>query len=108
MLNFFKNKKNDYNTKESSFSKIASLLIYAAKVDEVYTKEEEQIIKKTLVDLGAKSSDIDKLILNATIAENKSHQILDFTKEVKSFCKKYLLRKIIMKTLVKNTQENKV
>tara|TARA_Y100000389_G_scaffold74683_1_gene71295 strand:+ start:1038 stop:1457 length:420 start_codon:yes stop_codon:yes gene_type:complete len=81
MLNFFKDK---VNSKEISFSKIASLLIYAAKLDEEYTEKEQQIIKKTLLDLGAKSTDIDQLILNATVTEKNSHQILDFTKEVKS------------------------
>ena len=47
MLKFFKDKgKNKVNFKENSFSKIASLLIYAAKLDEDYTEKEEQIIKK--------------------------------------------------------------
>ena len=56
MLKFFENKAN---SREKSFSKIASLLIYAAKLDEDYTEKEEQIIKETLLDLGAKSSEID-------------------------------------------------
>ena len=81
MLGIFKNKEN---TKESSFSKVASLLIYAAKIDEIYTEKEEQIVKKTLLDLGAKSSEIDKLILDAKSLEKNSNQILDFTKEVKN------------------------
>jgi uncharacterized tellurite resistance protein B-like protein len=81
MLKFFKNKEN---TKENFFSRIAALLIYAAKIDEVYSKEEELIIKKTLLDLGAKKSEIDEVILNANTLEKNSNQILDFTKEVKS------------------------
>jgi uncharacterized tellurite resistance protein B-like protein len=85
MLKFFKDKgKNKVNYKENSFSKIASLLIYAAKLDEDYTKKEEQIIKKTLLDLGAKSSEINEFILNAKTLEKNSNQILDFTKEVKN------------------------
>tara|TARA_Y100000389_G_scaffold49251_1_gene44930 strand:- start:302 stop:733 length:432 start_codon:yes stop_codon:yes gene_type:complete len=85
MLKFFKDKdKNRVNYKENSFSKIASLLIYAAKLDEDYTKKEEQIIKKTLLDLGAKSSEINEFILNAKTLEKNSNQILDFTKEVKN------------------------
>ena len=60
MLKFFKNKAN---YKENSFSKIASLLIYAAKLDEDYTEKEEQIIdgevikynSETLRFLSAKS-----------------------------------------------------
>ena len=81
MLKFFKNKTN---SKEISFSKIASLLIYAAKLDENYTEKEEQIIKETLLDLGAKSSEIDGFILNGKTLEKNSNQILDFTKEVKN------------------------
>ena len=81
MLKFFKNKTN---SKEISFSKIASLLIYAAKLDENYTEKEEQIIKETLLDLGAKKSEIDEFILNAKTLEKNSNQILDFTKEVKN------------------------
>ena len=85
MLKFFKDKgKNKVNYKENSFSKIASLLIYAAKLDEDYTEKEEQIIKKTLLDLGAKSSEINEFILNAKTLEKNSNQILDFTKEVKN------------------------
>ena len=59
-------------------------MIYAAKLDEDYTEKEEQIIKKTLLDLGAKSSEINEFILNAKTLEKNSNQILDFTKEVKN------------------------
>ena len=76
MLKFFKDKgKNKVNYKENSFSKIASLLIYAAKLDEDYTEKEEQIIKKTLLDLGAKSSEINEFILNAKTLEKNSNLI---------------------------------
>ena len=85
MINFFKNseKKNEANDK-SSYSKIAALLIHAAKIDEAYDEKERKIIKKTLIELGAESSNIDKLISDATIIEKNSNQILDFTKEVKN------------------------
>ena len=82
MFDFFKNKKS--NKEEGSLSKIASLLIYAAKIDEVYTGEEREIIKKTMIELGAKNPDIDKLISDAAIIEENSNQILDFTKEIKN------------------------
>ena len=67
-----------------SYSKIAALLIHTAKIDETYEEKEKDIIKKTLIELGAESSYIDKLISDATIIEENSNQILDFTKEVKS------------------------
>ena len=37
-----------------------------------------------MVELGAGSSNLDELISDATIIENDSNQILDFTKEVKN------------------------
>ena len=49
---FFKKKKNE--TKNNFLIKICALLIHAAKIDENYTDEEEEIIKKTLLELGSK------------------------------------------------------
>ena len=84
MISFFKNKeKND--PQDNSYSKIAALLIHAAKIDEAYEKKEEDIIRETLIDLGAPSYDIDKIMSQAIIVEENSNQILDFTREVKSF-----------------------
>jgi hypothetical protein len=65
MLNIFKDKDKSNNDKY--YSKIAALMIHAAKIDQNYTNEEEEIIKKTLIELGAENSDIVKLISNATI-----------------------------------------
>ena len=85
MISFFNKKGEDNNNNnEISFTKIASLLIHAAKIDQSYTEKEKEIIKKTLIDLGAESSNIDKLILDATIIEENSNQILDFTREIKN------------------------
>ena len=87
MISFFKNKEKNELTNNESYSKIASLLIHAAKIDEAYEEKEKEIIKKTLIDLGAESSDIDKIITNATIIEENSNQILDFTREIKKIPK---------------------
>ena len=84
MISFFTNKKKDKVNDSEGLSKIAALLIHAAKIDESYTEEEKDIIKKTLLELGAENSNVDKLISNATIIEENSNQILDFTKEIKS------------------------
>ena len=84
MISFFKNKEKDKTDNKDSFSKIAALLIYAAKIDENYSEKENEIIKKTLIGLGAKSSNIDKLISDATIIEENSNQILTFTREIKN------------------------
>ena len=84
MINFFKNKKNNDEDNNNSYSKIAALLIHAAKIDGTYEEKEKEIIKKTLFELGAVSSNLDKLISDATIIEKNSNQILDFTREVKN------------------------
>ena len=84
MINFFKDKEQDIENNEKSYSKIAALLIHAAKIDENYEDKEKEIIKKTLIELGAKNSDVDKLIIEASAIEENSNQILDFTREVKN------------------------
>ena len=83
MISFFKNKDNNEENRNNSYLKIAALLIHAAKIDENYTKEEEEIIKNTLIKLGANSSKIEKIILDAKIIEDDSSQILNFTKKIK-------------------------
>ena len=84
MISLFKNKKKDSVTDNKSFSNIAALLIHVAKIDENYEEKEKEIIKKTLIDLGAEISNIDKLISDATVIEENSNQILNFTREVKN------------------------
>lgn len=84
MINFFKNQKKDSPNENSSLLKIASLLIHTAKIDEIYTNKEEDIIKKTLLELGADNSTIEEIMSNATIIEENSNQILDFTREIKT------------------------
>tara|TARA_B100001093_G_scaffold475565_1_gene501222 strand:- start:92 stop:508 length:417 start_codon:yes stop_codon:yes gene_type:complete len=79
----FFNKKED-NNHESSFVKIAALLIHTAKIDENYSNEEEEIIKKTLFSLGVDKNDLDTLITKAKKCEEDANQILDFTKEIKN------------------------
>ena len=78
----FFNKKKDEN--DINFVKIGALLIHAAKIDESYSQKEEEIIKKTLLSLGAKQTNLATLITKAKKYENDSNQILDFTKEIKS------------------------
>ena len=83
MISFFKNKEKN-EPQDNSYYKIAALLIHAAKIDEAYEKKEEDIIKETLIDLGAPISEIDKIMSEAIIVEDNSNQILDFTREVKN------------------------
>ena len=79
---FFKKQENKI---ENNFLvKICALLIHTAKIDENYTNSEEEIIKKTLLELGSNKEDLDQTIKEAKIIEKNSNQILDFTKEVKN------------------------
>ena len=77
-------KKDSTETKKNFLIKTCALLIHAAKIDENYTENEEEIIKKTLLELGAKKETISQTIKDAKFIEENSIQILDFTREVKN------------------------
>jgi len=72
------------NIDNNDLSKIAALLIHAAKIDENYSKIEERIIKKTLLEIGANDHNVEEIINSGIKIEENSNQILDFTKKVKS------------------------
>ena len=78
---FFKKEEIKNN---NFLTKVCALLIHAAKIDENYTDKEEEIIKKTLNELGLEDKNISKTIEEAKIIEENSNQILDFTREVKN------------------------
>ena len=84
MISFLKNKEKDKVNDNNSYCNIAALLIHAAKIDENYEESEKEIIKKTLIELGAESSLINILISDAETIEENSNQILNFTREVKN------------------------
>ena len=79
----FFNKKEKIES-DSNFIKIAALLIHAAKIDENFSQDEEEIIKKTLINLGADKNKLIILITEAKKSEEDANQILDFTKEIKN------------------------
>tara|TARA_A100001234_G_C12613456_1_gene380538 strand:- start:21 stop:428 length:408 start_codon:yes stop_codon:yes gene_type:complete len=76
---FFKSKNNSDN-----LVKVAALLIHAAKIDENFSSLEENLIKQTLLKIGANNSNIEEIIKDAQKIEENSNQILDFTKEIKN------------------------
>ena len=69
MFNLFK-KKEDNKNNNDILSKIASLLIHAAKIDENYTEKEKNIIKRTLISLGIEEKNIVTIMIKAE--ENES------------------------------------
>ena len=78
---FFKKKEDN---KSNVLIKICALLIHAAKIDEDYTSSEEEIIKRTLKELGLDREKISQTIEQARSLEENSNQILEYTKEVKN------------------------
>jgi uncharacterized tellurite resistance protein B-like protein len=98
--------KKDKTKSETNFLiKVCALLIHAAKIDENYTKNEEEIIKKTLLELGSTKEDLTKTIKEAKIVEENSNQILDFTREVKNLPEKNKIK--IIETLWSIIYSNK-
>ena len=64
---FFKEDKNE----SSNLSKVAALLIHAAKIDENFSKSEETIIKQALLQIGANDENLEKIFLGGKkIEEN--------------------------------------
>ena len=83
ILKFFNKNSEKSNTNEESIN-IACLLIHAAKIDENYTSEEKEIIKKTVKKLYPDLDNLDAVISQAEQKENDSNHIQEFTKDVKS------------------------
>ncbi len=77
-------KENNNENENENLTKVAALLIHAAKIDENFSLEEEEIIKKTLMEIGADQQNIHNIIINAKEIEENSNQILEFTREVKN------------------------
>jgi len=79
---FFNKQKK--KSQQNFLIKVCALLIHTAKIDENYTKNEEEIIKKTLLELGSTKENSSQIIKDAKTLEENSNQILDFTREVKN------------------------
>ena len=75
---------NQIKIEDNFLIKVGALLIHTAKIDENYTDNEEEIIKKTLLELGVKKENLSSTIKEAKIIEENSNQILEFTREVKN------------------------
>ena len=86
--------EQEENNKIEDLSKVTALLIHAAKIDEKYSDNEEEIIKKTLLEIGAESVNIEKIIKRGKKIEANSNQILDFTKKVKNMTEQNKLKLI--------------
>ena len=97
---FFNNKN-----KKDNLDRVAALLIHAAKIDQNYSLKEENIIEKTILEIGATKENIKDIIKNANEIENNSNQILDFTREVKNMANEKKIK--IIESLWKIIYSNK-
>ena len=79
---FFKKKENE--TIGNDLKKICALLIHAAKIDEDFSDKEEKIIKETMLKIGVRKDNLEKLFIDSKKIEQNANQILSFTKEVKN------------------------
>ena len=107
---FFKKTQENKDRKDIL---VASLLIHAAKIDEIYTANEKEIIKKALIDLKLiDTSKCDELLKQAEKKEKNSNQILEFTREIKKTPMEFrfkiieILWKIIYSDLVADSYES--
>ena len=80
----FFNNKNNNDKEHEDLTKIAALLIHAARIDENYSEIEKKIIKRALIEIGANTENVENILVEAKKIEENSNQILDFTKEVKN------------------------
>ena len=96
---------NNKDKQNIELTKIVSLLIHAAKIDENYTENEKEIIEQTLLKIGANNQDIQNIITEGKTMEENAIQILDFTKEVKNMDEKNKIK--IIETLWQIIYSNK-
>ena len=99
MIFKFLNKDKEKPDANAESVNIACLLIHAAKIDENYTSEEREIIKKTIKKLYPDLNNLDEVVTQAEQKESDSNHIQEFTKDVKSLSTENKI--IIVETLWK-------
>jgi len=88
-------KKESKEDPDKKIILIIALLIHAAKIDENYTDVEKDIIKKSVMELNSiNSNKANELIKIAEGEEEKSNQIVEFTREIKKYSMDYRLKLI--------------
>ena len=99
-------KKKNKENEDDNLIKITALLVHAAKIDQNYSPKEEKIIKKAILEINKKETDIEKIMENAIEIEKNSNQILNFTKEVKNMGheKKIKIIEILWRIIYSNNE----
>ncbi len=81
MFDFLKKKEKKTSNNDNKFIMSAALLIHAAKIDQNFTEKEKTIIKKTLLEIGAKEQELENIYNEA-----------DFTREIKNFDEEFKVK----------------
>ena len=84
MFNIFKKEESEKENNHPSIIAVACLLIHSARIDENFTDKERKIIKEAIIEMGAETKEIDKIMQDAEEKEKESIQILNFTREIKN------------------------
>ena len=91
LKNIFKKKESKNLNNENIL--VIALLIHAAKIDDDYTENEKEIIKKVIIALNKTSVEqASKLLKLAEEKEKESNQIIEFTKEIKKYSMEFKLK----------------
>jgi len=61
---------------------LAALLVHAAKIDEIYTDHEKELVKN-FIRFYVKGDDLNEILKKAEEIENNSNQLLDYTNIIK-------------------------
>jgi len=67
---------------KTSIIGISALLVHAAKIDEVYTESEKELIKN-FIKSYLKDNNVNEMLKEAEEVENNSNQLLAFTNIIK-------------------------
>ena len=70
------------NLDKKSVMGISALLVHAAKIDETYSENEKDLVKK-FIKSYLKDEEINETLKNAEEIENNSNQLLSFTNIIK-------------------------
>ena len=67
---------------KQSVTGVSALLVHAAKIDEIYSEEERNLIKE-FIKSYLKDENIDTILKNAEEIEGNANQLLNFTNIIK-------------------------
>ena len=68
---------------KENLKKITALLVHVAKVDEIYSEKEKNIIKNFIVSFSYKDNESEDILKEAEELESDSIQLFNFTSAIK-------------------------